>query len=272
MSREIVAFEQKAKSLRKDVLEMIYNAQSGHIGGSYSMMDVLVALFYDEMKFDPKNPKMKNRDRFVLSKGHAAPGLYAVLADKGFFPKEYLCNSFRCINGKLQGHPDMKKTPGIEISSGSLGMGLSASNGMALGNRYQHIDSYIFCMIGDGELDEGQVWEAAATAVHYHLNKVIAFVDMNGLQNDNETVKVKNMGNIVAKWKAFGWNAVEIDGHNFREIFKAIDDAKKYVFGPSVIICHTVKGKGISFMENVVAFHGKIPSLQEYERGLQELS
>ncbi|MDP4153219.1 MAG: transketolase [Bacillota bacterium] len=272
MSRDIKYLENKAKGLRKEIWEMVYNAQSGHIGGSFSIIETLVALYFDVMKYDPQNPKVPDRDRFVLSKGHTAPALYAVLAEAGFFPKEWLRDSFRKIDSKLQGHPDMKKTPGIDMTSGSLGIGLSAANGMALGGKAQGIEFNVYCMMGDGEIDEGQIWEAAATAAHYHLDNLIAFVDKNGLQNDGKTVNVKDLGNIADKWNAFGWYVQEIDGNNFNEIFDAVDKAKACKDKPSVIIQHTVKGKGLSFTEDVVVWHGKTPSNKEYIKGLEELS
>ncbi|SHO54054.1 transketolase [Anaerocolumna xylanovorans] len=272
MTRNIVELEQKAKQLRRDVIEMVFSAQSGHIGGSLSMMDVLVALFYGEMDYDSQNPNRSDRDRFVLSKGHTSPGLYSVLADVGYFPREELMTSFRCIGGMLQGHPAMNKTPGVEMTSGSLGIGLSAANGMALGNRHQNIGSRIYCMLGDGEINEGQIWEAAATAAQYKLDTVTAFIDMNGLQNDASTKQVKDMLDVRAKWEAFGWKTFDINGHDFTEIFKAIDEAKQTKGQPSAILCRTVKGKGVSFMENVVEFHGKTPSKEEYLLALEELS
>ena len=272
MSRNVKELTAQANTIRKDILEMINNIQSGHLGGSFSMVEVLTALYFDEMHYDPKKPSLKDRDRFVLSKGHTAPALYATLANAGFFPKEKLMTSFRRINSMLQGHPDMKKTPGVEMTSGSLGIGLSAANGMALGCRHQGIDARVYCMIGDGEINEGQIWEAAATASHYHIDNLVAFVDVNGLQNDAETVKVKDMLDIAEKWKAFGWNVVEINGHDFEEIFAALDNARTCKGKPTAIISHTIKGKGVSFMENVVAFHGKTPTKEEYENGMKELS
>ncbi|HZJ77923.1 MAG TPA: transketolase [Clostridia bacterium] len=271
MSRDIAYFKKIANELRLSVLEMVYNAKSGHIGGSFSMIEVLTALYFDEMKYDAKNPNYPKRDRFVLSKGHTAPALYAVLAQAGFYPKDWLINSFRGINSKLQGHPDMKHTPGVDMTSGSLGIGLSAACGMALGAKVQKENYYIFCMIGDGEINEGQIWEAVATAAHYKLNKLIAFVDINGLQNDNTTKIVKDMGNIPEKWRAFGWSVQEIDGHDFNQIFPAIDKAKKSKDKPSVILMHTVKGKGVSFMEDVVAWHGNCPKEEEYENAKKQL-
>ncbi len=272
MSRNIDELKTQANTIRKDILSMIYNIQSGHLGGSFSMVEMLTALYFDEMHYEPENPSLKNRDRFVLSKGHTAPALYAVLANAGFFPKDKLMTSFRRIDSMLQGHPDMKKTPGVEMTSGSLGMGLSAANGMALGNRFQGIDARIYCMIGDGEINEGQIWEAAATASHYHLDNLVAITDVNGLQNDAETKKVKDMLDIAEKWRAFGFHTIEINGHDFREIFAAFDAARECKGRPTAIVSHTVKGKGVSFMENVVAFHGKTPTKEEFEKGMLELA
>lgn len=272
MSRNIKDLTIQANTIRKDILEMIYNIKSGHLGGSFSMVEMLTALYFDEMNYDPKNPALAKRDRFVLSKGHTAPALYATLANAGYFPKEKLISSFRRIDSMLQGHPDMKKTPGVEMTSGSLGIGLSAANGIALGLKHRHMDARVYCMIGDGEINEGQIWEAAATASHYHLDNLVALIDVNGLQNDAETKKVKDMQNIADKWKAFGFHTLEINGHDFHEIFAALDDARSHKGIPTAIIAHTIKGKGISFMENVVEFHGKTPSKEEYEKGMKELS
>lgn len=271
MSRNIDELKAQANTIRKDILEMIYNIQSGHLGGSFSEVEILTALYFDEMRYDAAKPDWEERDRFILSKGHTAPALYATLANAGFFPKEKLMTSFRRIDSMLQGHPDMKKTPGVEMTSGSLGIGLSTANGMALGLRHKGIDARVYCMIGDGELNEGQVWEAAATASHYHLDNLVAFSDVNGLQNDAETVKVKNMLDIASKWSSFGWNTIEINGHDFTEIFNALDQARTCKGKPTAIIAHTTKGKGVSFMENVVAFHGKTPTQEEYVNGMKEL-
>lgn len=272
MSRDIAYLENKSKQLRKDIMEMVYHAKSGHIGGSFSIIETLVALYFDEMNCNPNNAKDPDRDRFILSKGHTAPALYAVLADAGFYPREWLMTSFRTIDSYLQGHPDMKKTPGVEMTSGSLGIGLSAANGMALGARIQGRNFRAYCMIGDGEINEGQIWEAAATAVHFKLDNVIAFVDVNGLQNDGRTSDVKDMKDIPDRWKAFGWYVQEIDGHDFNQIFHAVDSAKMCKGKPSVIIQHTVKGKGVSFMEGVVEWHGKTPNEAEYLCAMKELA
>lgn len=271
MTRDIKALEQKAKELRLDVLDMIWNAHSGHLGGSLSEMEMLTALFHGEMNFSGENMEDPNRDRFVLSKGHTAPALYVNLADVGCFERARLFDSYRKIDGLLQGHP-CKRTPGIEMAGGSLGVGLSTACGMALGNRYQGYTGRVYCMIGDGELNEGQIWEAAASAAAYGLDNLCAFVDVNGLQNDEATKKVKNMFDIHAKWESFGWFVQEIDGHSFTEIFEALDAARAMKGKPSVILGHTVKGKGVSFMENVVVWHGKAPSEEEYQKARAELS
>lgn len=271
MSRNIDDLKKIANTIRIDILEMIYNIQSGHLGGSFSEVEILTALYFDEMHYDSQNPHWEQRDRFILSKGHTAPALYATLANAGFFPKDKLMTSFRRINSMLQGHPDMKKTPGVEMTSGSLGIGLSAANGMALGLKAKGINSRVYCMIGDGELNEGQIWEAAATASHYHLDNLVAFIDLNGLQNDAETFKVKNMLDIAQKWASFGWNTLEINGHDFSQIFNALDQARNCKEKPTAIIAHTIKGKGVSFMENVVEFHGKTPTQEEYLNGMKEL-
>ncbi len=264
------SLQNTALELRKDVVEMVYRAQSGHIGGALSIIDLLTVLYFEKMQYDPKQPNDPNRDRFVLSKGHTAPGVYVTLAKAGFFSRETLFESFRSVNSILQGHPDMKKTPGIDMTSGSLGIGLSAASGMALGGKYQNKSFYVYCLMGDGEINEGQIWEAAASAAHFGLSHLIGFVDVNGLQNDGKTEDVKDMGDLAAKWKAFGWQVQEIDGHDFGQIASAIDKAKQEVQKPSVILMRTVKGKGVSFMENVVKWHGATPSKEDYENAMRE--
>lgn len=272
MKRDREALEKIAGKLRKDVLQMVYEEQSGHIGGSLSMVETLTVLYFYAMRYDPKNPKDPKRDRFVLSKGHTAPGLYATLAEAGFFPRERLLDSFRGVNSMLQGHPDMKKTPGVDMTSGSLGIGLSAASGMALGGKAQGLDFTVYCMMGDGEINEGQIWEAAATAAHFKLDRLIGFVDLNGLQNDGRTMDVKDMQDVAAKWRAFGWHVQEIDGHSISAIIEAIDTAKATQEMPSMIIQRSVKGKGVSFMENVVEWHGDSPNEEQYRKAMEELS
>lgn len=249
--------EKVATDLRKIILKMIHHAGSGHPGGSLSAVDILTVLYFHEMRIDPKNPEWKDRDRFILSKGHACPALYAVLAEKGFFPKEELF-SLRKINSKLQGHPDMITTPGVDMSTGSLGQGFSAAIGMALGGKYLGKDFRVYVLLGDGELDEGEVWEGAMCASHYGLDNLVAIIDYNGFQSDDYNTKIMNFEPLVEKWKAFGWYTIEIDGHNIKDIIGAFDRAKKLKGKPTVIVAHTIKGKGISFMENNPKWHGSL--------------
>ena len=269
---EVLQLQKKAQQIRRDILEMVYRRQSGHLGGSFSIVEILVALYYKTMRIDPANPKWEARDRFILSKGHCAPALYAVLADLGYFPKTYLTKSFRCVNGILQGHPDLKKTPGVDMSSGSLGIGLSVACGMALGGRIKGQDFRIFVVIGDGETNEGQIWEAAKTAAHYKLDQITAFIDLNGLQNDGPTEKEMSMAPMAAKWRSFNWNVLEIDGHDFPQILAAVNRAGQRTGQPTAILCRTLKGKGVSFMENQLKFHGTPPNVEEYRKALAELS
>lgn len=266
----ITALEKKATELRKDIVTMICKSKSGHPGGSLSVIDILTALYYDVMNIDVANPQMENRDRFVLSKGHAAPALYAVLADKGYFDKELL-GTLRQFGSPLQGHPDMKKIKGVEISTGSLGQGLSVANGMALASRLQNIPYRVYVAMGDGELQEGQVWEAAMTTVQYKLDNVTAFVDYNNLQIDGNVSDIMNVASVEDKFKAFGWNVITIDGHNFEEILKAIDEAKATKGKPTMIVANTIKGKGVDFMENVCGFHGVAPTEDETKRAIEQL-
>lgn len=261
----------KAQSMRREVVKMIGAANSGHPGGSLSAADIMAVLYFHAMKHDPENPKWEERDRFVLSKGHAAPVLYAALAEAGYFSKEIL-PTLRKTGSILQGHPDMKKVPGVDMSTGSLGQGLSAANGMALAGKLQKKDYRVFVLLGDGELEEGQVWEAAMTAAHYHLNNVIAFIDYNGLQIDGSIEEVKNPGCLADKWKAFGWLVIKIDGHDFEQILEALETAEKSADKPVAIIARTVKGKGVSFMENQVGWHGSAPNAEQLEKALADLS
>ncbi len=260
----------KAGKLRKDILTMIYEAGSGHPGGALSVLDMLVVLYYKVMNVDPQNDKYPHRDRLVLSKGHACPALYAVLADKGFFPPAYL-SSLRKIGSPLQGHPDMRKTPGIDMSTGSLGQGLSAANGMALAARLNQLRYRTYVILGDGETQEGQVWEAAMTSAHYRLDNLTAFLDYNGLQIDGWIRDVKSSASPAGKWRAFGWHVMEVDGHDYASLLEAIGRAGAYKGAPTMIIAHTVKGKGISFMENQIDWHGRAPNKEEYAKALAEL-
>ena len=256
--------------VRRHIIDEIYTAGSGHPGGSLSATDIIVALYFHFMNYDPENPRWPDRDRFVLSKGHAAPALYAALAEKGVFPVEELM-TLRKIGSRLQGHPDMRKLPGIEASTGSLGQGLSIGNGMALAGRLDRRPYNVYVMLGDGEVEEGQVWEAAMFAAHYKLDNLIAFLDRNKLQIDGETEKVMSIEPIADKWKAFGWEVMEINGHDFNEIIEAVNRAKEVRGRPVMIIAHTIKGKGVSFMEGSVHFHGKPPNDEEYRMAIKEL-
>ena len=246
---KIEDLQKEAKTLRKDIIEMIYRAKSGHPGGSLSIADILAVLYWKEMNIDPKNPKMENRDRLVLSKGHAAPALYAALIEKGFLGDE----------GKNL-IPDMKKLAGVEMSTGSLGQGLSAANGMALSAKIYNNDYRVYAILGDGELQEGQVWEAAMTAAHYKLDNLVAIVDYNNLQIDGKVSDVMDVAPVGEKFKAFKWNVIEIDGHNYEEIINALDTARTVKGQPTVIVANTVKGKVVSFMENNDGFHGAAPN------------
>jgi len=249
---------------------MITEANSGHPGGSLSATDILVYLYFNEMNVDSSNPQKADRDRFVLCKGHAAPVLYATLAEKGFFPKEELM-TLRQINSRVQGHPSMKDLPGIDMSTGSLGQGLSAANGMALASKIDGTDNRIFAVLGDGELEEGMVWEAAMFASHYKLDNVTAFVDFNGLQIDGAISDVMSPLPIPEKWAAFGWNVLVIDGHDFTQIAEAVAAAKACKGKPTMIVANTVKGKGVGKMENVAGWHGKAPSAEECAMFLDDL-
>ena len=267
----ISGLEQKAKKVRRYIIEMLANAGSGHPGGSLSASDIMTALYFNKMKHNPKDPKWPDRDRFILSKGHCAPVLYACLSESGYFQTEQLC-TLRKIGGCLQGHPDMHKTPGVEMSTGSLGQGLSVAAGVALAAKMDKKDFRTFVVMGDGELQEGQVWEGAMAAAHYKLDNICAIVDNNGLQIDGPIKTVMNPDPIADKWKAFGWEVFSIDGHNMKEILNAFDEAEKIKGKPSMIVAKTIKGKGVSFMENVVDFHGKAPSKEEAEKALKELA
>jgi transketolase len=266
----IQLLKEKANKIRKDIVQMICMAKSGHPGGSLSSADIIATLYFHEMNIDPKNPRMENRDRFVLSKGHVAPLLYAALAERGYFDKGELWK-LRKFGAMLQGHPDMKKVPGVEISSGSLGQGLSVANGMALAAKIYGKDYRTYVLMGDGELQEGQVWEAAMTAAHYKLDNVVAFVDANNLQIDGNVEDVMGVEPLDKKWESFGWNVVKIDGHDFEQIISALDTARETKGKPTLILASTTKGKGVSFMENVCEFHGVAPSEAETEKAIKEL-
>lgn len=259
-----------AKKIRLHIVEMIAEAQSGHPGGSLSSADIITVLYFDKMKVNPKDPKWDDRDRFILSKGHAAPVLYAALAERGFFSVERL-KTLRQINSILQGHPDVKLIPGVDMTTGSLGQGLSAANGIALAAKIKNKDYKVYAMLGDGEIQEGQVWEAAMAAAHYQLDNLIVFVDNNGLQIDGKNEDVMNIYPLDDKFGAFGWNVIKIDGHDLDQISQAIDEAKATKGKPTMIIAKTVKGKGISFMENQAGWHGVAPNAEQRELAIKEL-
>lgn len=270
MPPSIYEIEKTACKIRKEIVRMTHKAQSGHPGGSLSAIDVVTCLFMAEMKHDPKNPDWEERDRFVLSKGHASPALYGILAFQGYFPKEELM-TFRQLNSRLQGHPERLLLPGIEVSTGSLGQGLSIANGMAMGLKLQGLGSRVYCLIGDGELQEGQVWEAIQSAGHRKLDNLCAILDRNRLQIDGEVEQIKREEPIEDKLKAFGWNVLRINGHSCKEILKALSAARDAKGKPTFIVADTVKGKGVSFMENNVDFHGKAANDAECQKALDEL-
>lgn len=259
-----------SNKLRVNIINMLKESKSGHPGGSLSACDILTSLYFKEMNIDPDNPNWADRDRFVLSKGHAAPVLYVALAEKGFFPKEELMK-LRKIGSMLQGHPDMKGTPGVDMTTGSLGQGIAAANGMALAGKIDNKDYRVYAMIGDGESQEGIVWEAAMLSAHYNLDNITVFLDHNDLQIDGTNEEVMNIEPIDEKFRAFGWHVIKIDGHSFEEIFSAIDESKNTKGKPTMIIAKTVKGKGVSFMENQAGWHGKAPSEEETKRAVDEL-
>jgi len=261
---------EKARIMRRDIVQMIYTAGSGHPGGSLSAADIIASLYFHVMRHRPQEPDWPDRDRFVLSKGHAAPALYAALAESGYFPVDELLN-LRKIGHMLQGHPSMKTTPGVDMSTGSLGQGLSAAIGMALAGRIDGKDYTVYAMLGDGEIEEGQIWEAAMFAAHYRVDNLIAFLDKNGLQIDGPTESVISSEPLADKWRAFGWHVIEIDGHDIPQILDAVEEAKDMKEKPVMIIAHTVKGKGVSFMENVVGFHGKAPNDEQYRQAIAEI-
>ena len=261
--------EEKARKIRKHVINMIYEAGSGHPGGSLSCTDILTALYFNVMLHNPKVPDWIDRDRFILSKGHAAPALYAILAESGYFSINEF-SSLRKLGSMLQGHPDIR-IPGIDVSSGSLGQGLSIACGLAIASKLDNRNFRVYALLGDGECDEGQVWEAAMLASHYKLDRLIAIIDRNGLQIDGPTERIMCLEPIVGKWKAFGWHVMEIDGNKMNEIISALHEAKRITGKPTVIIAHTFKGKGVSFMEWINAFHGKALSKDELKIALQEL-
>lgn len=269
-TRDLNYLMQIAKEVRIEILKMLTEAGSGHTGGSLSAADIVTALYFYKMRHRPDAPGWKERDRFILSKGHAAPLLYTVLALAGYFDRELL-KTLRKIDSPLQGHPSSKMLSGIEVSTGSLGQGLSIANGIAMGLRMDGLGSRVYCLLGDGELQEGQVWEAAMTAAHYRLDNLCAIIDNNGLQIDGFCCDVMKIEPIDEKWEGFDWNVIDIDGNNMEQIINALDEAEKLKGKPTVIVARTVKGKGVSFFEGKAEYHGTAPTKEELERALREL-
>jgi transketolase len=269
MEKKIKYLKSKANQIRKLIIEMLAKAGSGHPGGSLSSADIITCLYFEIMRHNPKEPKWPDRDRFHLSKGHCCPALYAALALSGYFPLEEL-QTLRRLNSILQGHPD-RRTPGIEVASGSLGQGLSVALGMSLAAKIDQKDYRVYCLMGDGEIQEGNIWEAAMAAAHYKADNLCGIVDYNHFQIDGRTEEIMNLEPLVNKWEAFGWHVIQCDGHNFQELLEAFMEAKSIKLKPTIIIAHTVKGKGVSFMEHVVDFHGRAPTEKEREIALREL-
>lgn len=260
-----------SKELRRDIVKMVHAAGSGHPGGSLSAVELMAVLYFSVMHYDPKDVSNPERDYFILSKGHVTPIYYSALAEAGFFDKEILW-TFRNLGSPLQGHPGKGKVPGIEVGAGSLGQGLSIASGVALATKVNHKENKVFCLLGDGELQEGQIWEAIMTAAHYKLDNLIALVDYNNLQIDGTCEEVMGIAPLKEKWEAFNWHVVECDGHDIEDVLRAYAKATSFVGKPSVIIAKTHKGKGISYMEDVAGWHGKAPSDEELKLALEELA
>ena len=267
---EIFNLKEIAKRIRRNIIEEVYSAQSGHPGGALSCADILTALYFNQMNINPEKPDDESRDRFVLSKGHASAALYATLAERGYFSKEELAN-FRKIGERLQGHPDMKHIPGVDMSAGSLGQGLSVANGMTLSSKMDGKGFRVYCLLGDGEIEEGQVWEAAMTSAHYKLDNLCVIVDNNKLQIDGSVEEVMSVYPIKEKFESFGFEVFEVDGNNIDSLITVFQKAKTVKGKPTVIVAKTIKGKGISFMENQVGWHGKAPSEEQYLEAMKEV-
>lgn len=263
--------KEKANNIRKSVVEAVYSANSGHPGGSLSAADILTVLYFNQMNIDPKDPKNENRDRFVLSKGHASPVLYATLAERGFFDKEEI-KTFRKLGSMLQGHPDMKGVPGVDMTTGSLGQGLSAANGMALASKLDEKGYRVYALLGDGEIQEGQIWEAAMTSSHYKLDNICVIVDNNNLQIDGNVSDVMNIHPIDKKFESYGFEVFTVNGNDIDELISVFEKAKTVKGKPTAIIAKTVKGKGVSYMENQAGWHGKAPKEEEYKIAMEELN
>jgi transketolase len=273
MSQKPMSVEELKKMaviIRCDIIDMICTAAAGHPGGSLSAADVVTALYFRVMHIDPKNPDWPDRDRFILSKGHACPVWYAALAERGYFDKSHL-KTLRRMGSILQGHPDMRKTPGIDMTAGSLGHGLSAGLGIALGGKLQQKDFHVFVIIGDGESQEGSIWEASMAAPNFKLDNLTAILDYNHLQNDYRVEDIMPIHPVVDKWKAFGWHVIDIDGNDMAQVVQALEEAKAHPGAPTMIVANTIKGKGVSYMENVCEWHGKAPCQEEADQALEEL-
>ncbi len=268
---DITELENKAKEVRKGIIDAVYSANSGHPGGSLSIADIMTVLYFNEMSIDENNPKWEDRDRLVLSKGHCSPALYSCLAERGFFNKEEL-KTFRKLNSNLQGHPDMNKVLGVDMTTGSLGQGLSVANGMAIAGKLDKKNYRVYAILGDGEIEEGQIWEAAMASRKYKLDNLCVIVDKNNLQIDGTTDEVMSLAPIDEKFRSFGFEVITIDGNNILEIMKAFAKAKTVKNKPTCIIAKTIKGKGVSFMEDKVEWHGKAPSEEQYNLAMQELN
>lgn len=267
---DISELEKKAKQVRRGIIEAVYRAKSGHPGGSLSIADIMAVLYFNEMNIDENNPKWEDRDRFVLSKGHCSPALYSCLAERGFFQKDLLA-TVRKIDSDLQGHPDMNKIPGVDMTTGSLGQGLSAANGMAMAGKIDNKNYRVYTILGDGEIEEGQIWEAAMSASHYKLDNLCVIVDKNNLQIDGRTEMVMNSAPLDEKFSSFGFEVITIDGNNILDIMRAFAKAKTIKNKPTCIIAETIKGKGVSFMEDKVEWHGKAPNEEQYNLAMEEL-
>lgn len=259
-----------AAQMRRDILYMIYEAQAGHPGGSLSATDIVTALYFRIMRLDPANPQWEDRDRFILSKGHACPVWYAALANRGFFDRTHL-GTLRKLDSILQGHADMKKTPGIDMTVGSLGQGICAGVGMALAARVNSQDYHVWVVIGDGEMQEGSVWEAAMSGAKWKLDNLTVILDKNGIQNDDFVQNTMPLGSVTGKWQSFGWHTIEINGHDMQQIVEALEEVRQIKGVPTIIIADTIKGKGVSFMENVPAWHGAAPNAEQYQQASQEV-
>lgn len=269
--QKLLELKKRAVLIRKHIIDQVYTAASGHPGGSLSCADILAVLYFNELRVDPQNPQWEERDRFVLSKGHCAPALYATLAEKGFFPVENLLQ-FRSADSFMEGHPSMRYVKGVDMSTGSLGQGISAAVGMALAGKLDKKDYIVYAILGDGELQEGQVWEASMAAAHYKLDNLVAFLDHNGLQIDGNITDVLSPEPVADKFRAFGWKVINVNGHDCGQITEAIEEAKKSKDKPTMIIADTTKGKGVSFMENVAGWHGTAPNKEQRDQAMEELN